>query len=92
MSAHPKLVFSRTLNEPLSWSNARLAARDPAAEITALKQQPGAPLRCIGSVTLAREMMALGCWTASGWSSFRASSEATARSRCSAATATPISS
>jgi len=60
MNAHPKLVFSRTLNEPLSWSNARLAARDPAAEITALKQQPGAPLRCIGSVTLAREMMALG--------------------------------
>ena len=60
MNAHPKLVFSRTLNEPLSWSNARLAARDPAAEITALKQEPGAPLRCIGSVTLAREMMALG--------------------------------
>jgi dihydrofolate reductase len=60
MNAHPKLVFSRTLNEPLSWSNARLAARDPAAEITALKQQPGAPLRCVGSVTLARQMMALG--------------------------------
>ena len=32
MNAHPKLVFSRTLNEPLSWSNARLAACDPAAE------------------------------------------------------------
>lgn len=60
MNAHPKLVFSRTLSEPLSWSNARLAARDPATEIAALKQQPGAPLRCIGSVTLAREMMALG--------------------------------
>lgn len=60
MNAHPKLVFSRTLKEPLSWTNARLAARDPAAEITALKQQPGAPLRCIGSVSLAREMMELG--------------------------------
>jgi dihydrofolate reductase len=60
MNAHPKLVFSRTLSEPLSWSNARLATLDPAAGITALKQQPGAPLRCIGSVTLARQMMALG--------------------------------
>jgi dihydrofolate reductase len=58
MNAHPKLVFSHTLKEPLSWSNARLA-RDPAAEITALKQQPGPPLRCIGSLTLARDMMAL---------------------------------
>jgi dihydrofolate reductase len=60
MNAHPKLVFSRTLKEPLSWNNARLTARDPAAEITALKQQAGAPLRCIGSITLARQMMALG--------------------------------
>lgn len=60
MNAHPKLVFSRALKEPLSWNNACLAARDPAAEITALKQQPGPPLRCIGSVTLARQMMALG--------------------------------
>jgi hypothetical protein len=42
MNAHPQLVFSRTLKEPLSWSNARLAARDPASEITALKQRrPG---------------------------------------------------
>jgi dihydrofolate reductase len=58
MNGLPKLVFSRTLSEPLSWSNARLA-RDPAAEITALKQEPGPPLHCIGSLTLARDMMAL---------------------------------
>jgi dihydrofolate reductase len=59
MNGLPKLVFSHTLSEPLSWSNARVA-RDPAAEITALKQEAGPPLHCIGSLTLAREMMALG--------------------------------
>ena len=67
MNAHPKLVFSRTLKESLSCSNAHLAVRGPASEITALKQeitalkqQPGAPLRCVGSVTLARGLMTLG--------------------------------
>jgi dihydrofolate reductase len=60
MNAHPKLVFSRTLTEPLTWNNARLAARDLAGEITALKQGPGAPLRAIGSITLVKQMMALG--------------------------------
>jgi dihydrofolate reductase len=40
MNGLPKLVFSHTLSEPLSWSNARVA-RDPAAEITALKQEAG---------------------------------------------------
>jgi dihydrofolate reductase len=56
----PKLVFSRTLTEPLAWSNARLATRELAEEIRSLKKQPGDPLRSIGSITLAREMMALG--------------------------------
>lgn len=60
MNSHPKLVFSRTLAEPLSWPNARLATRDPAGEITALKREPGPQLRCIGSMKLVREMMALG--------------------------------
>jgi dihydrofolate reductase len=60
MNTHPKLVFSRTLSEPLTWNSARLATRDPAAEITALKQEPGPPLRAIGSLTLVKEMMALG--------------------------------
>lgn len=60
MNAHPKLVFSRTLAEPLSWNNARLATRDLAAEITMLKREPGAPLRSVGSIKLVREMVALG--------------------------------
>lgn len=60
MNAHPKLVFSRALAEPLSWANARLATRGLAEEITILKHEAGAPLRSVGSIKLVREMVALG--------------------------------
>jgi dihydrofolate reductase len=56
----PKLVVSRTLEEPLAWRNARLVKGDIAHEIAALKQQPGDPLRSIGSLTLVKSMMQLG--------------------------------
>ena len=60
MSALPKLVFSTTLQEPLSWNNTRLLKGNVAHEIRALKQQPGDPLRSIGSISLVRSMMQLG--------------------------------
>ena len=60
MNSLPKLVFSTTLAEPLTWTNARLATRGPTEEIRALKAQPGDPLRSIGSITLVRHLMAVG--------------------------------
>jgi dihydrofolate reductase len=60
MNKLPKLVFSTTLAEPLTWTNARLATRAPTEEIRALKAQPGDPLRTIGSITLVRHLMAVG--------------------------------
>ncbi len=60
MNALPKLVFSKTLTEPHDWNNTRLATRDLGDEITALKEESAVPLRSIGSITLVREMMALG--------------------------------
>jgi hypothetical protein len=39
------LVISDTLEAPLAWSNTRLAKGDLAAEIAALRRQPGDPLR-----------------------------------------------
>ncbi len=60
MTELPKLLFSSTLKEPLTWKNARLAKASVADEITALKRQPGDPLRSIGSVSLVRSMMQLG--------------------------------
>lgn len=60
MSDLPKIVFSSTLQEPLLWKNTRLLKGAVADEIRALKQQPGDPLRSIGSITLVKSMMQLG--------------------------------
>jgi len=60
MSELPKLVFSSTLKEPLAWKNSRLLKGAVPDEITALKQQPGDPLRSIGSISLVKSMMQLG--------------------------------
>lgn len=60
MSDLPKIVFSSTLQEPLLWKNTRLLKGAVADEIRALKQQPGDPLRSIGSISLVKSMMQLG--------------------------------
>jgi len=60
MNSLPKLVFSTTLAGPLAWNNAQLAKNGPAEEVSALKGQPGDPLRTIGSITLVRHLMAAG--------------------------------
>jgi dihydrofolate reductase len=60
MNNLPKLVFSTTLTEPLAWNNARLAQHDLAEEIRTLKEEPGDPLRTIGSITLVRHLMTAG--------------------------------
>ena len=56
----PKLVFSRRLREPLAWKNTRVLSGSLADEIRALKQQHGAPLRTIGSVSLVKSLMQQG--------------------------------
>jgi dihydrofolate reductase len=60
MSDLPKLVFSNSLAEPLVWRNTRLVKGDIAEQMNILKQQPGDPLRCIGSIGLVRSMIQLG--------------------------------
>ena len=60
MSRLPKLVFSSTLKEPLPWKNTRLLKGAIADEMKALKQQPGDPLRTIGSISLVKSMMQQG--------------------------------
>jgi dihydrofolate reductase len=59
MNRIPKAVVSNTLRPPLAWNNTRLITGDIAAEIRALKQQTGDPLRSIGSITLVKTMMQL---------------------------------
>lgn len=60
MSNTPKLVFSSTLKEPLAWKNTRLIKGAAADEMRALKEQPGDPLRSMGSISLVKSMMQLG--------------------------------
>lgn len=60
MRTLPKLVYSNTLHEPLAWNNTRLIRGRVEVAITALKQQEGDPLRCIGSIRLVKSLAKLG--------------------------------
>jgi dihydrofolate reductase len=62
MSRLPKAVVSNTLREPLSWSpsNTRLISGDGIQAIGRLKQEPGDPVRTIGSISLVRDLMQHG--------------------------------
>lgn len=52
-----KVVFSRTLST-VDWSNARLAANGPVAEIARLKQEPGGPIGVAGGSRFAQTLLA----------------------------------
>jgi dihydrofolate reductase len=60
MTQLPKLVFSSTLREPLTWQNSQLVKGSLADEILTHKQETGEPLRCIGSISLVKSMIQLG--------------------------------
>lgn len=56
-----KVVVSRTLkDEDLTWANTRVARGDLAAEIGALKREPGKDIALSGSVELVGSLMELG--------------------------------
>lgn len=55
-----KIVFSSTLEEPLSWANTRLVREDAVEVVRRLKQEGHSSLRTIGSLTLCRSLVAAG--------------------------------
>jgi len=57
MTALPKIVFSRTLPEPLAWKNTRLVKTPVEQDIARLKEENGEPLRSIGSISLVKSMI-----------------------------------
>jgi len=59
MNDLPKVVFSKTLSEA-SWSPARIARGDLAAEIAALKDQPGPDVIAYGGASFAAALAAQG--------------------------------
>ncbi|WP_405145772.1 dihydrofolate reductase family protein [Sphaerisporangium sp. NBC_01403] len=60
MNETPKIVFSRTLKEPLTWNNSTLAKGDLAHEVSRLKERPGGDILVYGSISIVRELMNLG--------------------------------
>jgi len=59
MNSYPKVVVSRTLDKA-EWNNSRLIKDDVAAEITALKNQPGKDIAVFGSFDLTVNLLDLG--------------------------------
>ena len=56
-----KIVFSRTLQAPLTWPNTQLVAQDAVAFVRERKARPGArPMRTLGSLTLCRALLKAG--------------------------------
>ena len=60
LAGFSKIVFSTTLNEPLSWPNTQLVDRDPVEAVRELKETGEAPMRTIGSLTLCRSLLTAG--------------------------------
>ncbi|GAB3578082.1 dihydrofolate reductase family protein [Leifsonia lichenia] len=56
----PKIVFSRTLEEPLGWDNSTVLAEDAVTAIDRLKRTTDIPLRSHGSVSMNRALLAAG--------------------------------
>ena len=56
----PKVVFSTTLSEPLSWVNTQLVANDPVEAVREMKDTAAKSMRTIGSLTLCRSLLKAG--------------------------------
>jgi dihydrofolate reductase len=59
LAGMPKIVFSSTLTEPLSWPNTQPVTKDPADAVREMKDQ-GTSMRTLGSLTLCRALLKAG--------------------------------
>ena len=55
-----KVVFSSTLQPPLSWANTRLISGDAVEAVRKMKQEGHGPMRTLGSLTLCRSLLSAG--------------------------------
>lgn len=60
LASSSKIVFSKTLREPLSWKNTKLVSGDAAAAVREMKRQGTKPLRTMGSLRLCRSLLEAG--------------------------------
>ena len=57
LTAMPKVVFSSTLEAPLSWANTELVERDAVEAVRDMKPDASRPMRTLGSLTLCRSLL-----------------------------------
>jgi dihydrofolate reductase len=55
-----KVVFSNTLQEPLSWPNTQLVAGDAVEAVRAMKETGSTSMRTMGSLSLCRSLLRAG--------------------------------
>ncbi len=60
LAGMPKVVFSSTLSDPLSWANSRLIAESPVEAVREMKEGGSISMRTIGSLTLCRSLLQSG--------------------------------
>ncbi len=60
MTETPKVVFSSTLENPLSWANTELVDGDAVEAVQDMKRRDPRPLRTVGSISLCRSLFAAG--------------------------------
>ena len=60
LTATPKVVFSSTLEGPLSWANSELVGGDAVAAVQDMKRRDSRPLRTVGSLSLSRSLLEAG--------------------------------
>ncbi len=60
LAAVPKVVFSSTLQAPLTWPNSELVSGDAVEAVRGLKQTRTGTLSTLGSLSLARSLLTNG--------------------------------
>ncbi len=60
LNAIPKVVFSSTLQAPLSWENTRLVQEEAVDAVRRMKQDGETSFRTLGSLTLCRSLLKAG--------------------------------
>lgn len=60
LTAMNKIVFSSTLQAPLTWPNTRLVSDDAVEVVRGMKQDGDISLRTIGSLSLCRSLLVAG--------------------------------
>jgi dihydrofolate reductase len=55
-----KVVFSSTLQPPLSWTHTRLISEDAVEAVREMKREGNSPMRTLGSLSLCRSLLKAG--------------------------------